>query len=209
MVVDEENVAGGVARVCMAAQAARVCGLAGSCRPMADSSNAGLSALRWMNKPYRWQASSHRCPFQQAIARWQSRLWKPPVGAGLPAIAVVTPIHSRQAERWPVSPEVDEQALSLASQLPQVPISSRQSHDGKAACVGAGLPAIASGPSPPASRASPTQDCVGPSDYKAQAPLHPLWPSATRGSTARYAPVRSRSTRRSRWRPGHARPVPR
>jgi hypothetical protein len=57
-----------------------------------------------------------------------------PVGAGLPAIAVVTPTHGRQVERWPVSPEVDEQALSLASQLPQVPISSKQSHDDKAGC---------------------------------------------------------------------------
>jgi len=49
-------------------------------------------------------------------------------------IAVVTTPHGRQVKRWPVSSEVGKQALSLASQRPQVPISSRQPHDGKAAC---------------------------------------------------------------------------
>ncbi len=43
-----------------------------------------------------------------------------------------------RVERWSVSPEVDGQALSLASQLPQVPISNKQPCAGKAAC-GSGL----------------------------------------------------------------------
>jgi hypothetical protein len=63
---------------------------------------------------------------------------QPPVGTGLPAIAIADTPHDCQAEYLPASPEVNAQAPSLASQLPQVLISSRQQHDGAATC-GSGL----------------------------------------------------------------------
>jgi hypothetical protein len=72
---------------------------------------------------YRWQASSHRHLFQAG----SSVMVQPSVGAGLPAMQAVI-----------------GQALSLASQLPQAPVSSRQQHDGSAFC-GSGLARDAGG----------------------------------------------------------------
>jgi hypothetical protein len=78
---------------------------------------AGLPAIAVVNLPHdrqierwpgslevdkqahRWQASSHRYP-SQAGCRTMATL---PVGAGLPAIAVVNLPHDRQIERWPGS----------------------------------------------------------------------------------------------------------
>jgi hypothetical protein len=141
--------------------------------------------MRRLAGPYRWQASSHpdlcsrQCRHGCASSLWEQLsflfctcplaygAWQGPI-AGKPAPTQTSAavnvgmaaqaacgsnclfysVHAR-------SHAAPGRALSLASQLPPRPLQPSMSAWLRKQLVGAGLPAIASGPAPPASRASP------------------------------------------------------
>jgi hypothetical protein len=69
----------------------------------------------------------------------------PPVGAGLPAIAVVNLPHDRQIERWPGSLEVDKQAYRWQASSHRYSFQAGSRTMAKPP-VGAGLPAMKTPP---------------------------------------------------------------
>gem|GEM_PF-6100535 len=91
-----------------------------------DSSNAGLSALKWMNRPYRWQASSHRYSFQAGSPMPA----KPPVGDSMVSASANVgpggPNRGTGAAPTPVAPPRHGRPLrSLCAGLPAIAVVKR------------------------------------------------------------------------------------